>query len=201
MEKISWDQVAISIPYRAGQITEKRMQKITDELNAKDVKVSASIRNSTDVVVFMLDDKGAFVITPESLSYNLPNTEDRFGVSERDLMAIIDIMSLEDKNLYTINAQGTMPCEDSHNETREKFNQKHADILNEHEEVYGVGYRFLIRAEEYNGELKIEPLLSDCHRYYFQYIINTSEETTVNYLCDLAKSCLENDISSLMESL
>lgn len=201
MEKINWEQISISFQYRSGQITDKRIQKITEELKRAEIEVSASMRRDTGVVVFMLDKGCAFIITQESLSYNFPMIADRFSDVKKHLTAIMDIMSVEDRNAFVINAQGTTPGCDSHRETKEGFNSKHENVLNDYADIYGVGYRFLIKNQQYSGEFKIEPMLADNKKYYYQYLINTYNNFTLDDLCRLMESCLENDFEALRRVL
>lgn len=202
MEKISWDQVSISFQYKAGQITDKRVQKIIEELKKSEVIVNASVRPNRDVVIFLLDNNGgAFVITPDNLTYNLPNVEDKFSFTKKHLSVMMDIFGVEDKNIYVVNAQGSTTCVDSHAETRRIFNQKNNDVLEKFKDIYGVGYRFLIKNELYNGEFKIEPMVADNRKYYYQYMINTQFAITLDEMCAFVKECLENNFEPLREVL
>lgn len=202
MEKINWEQISISFQYRSGQITDKRIQKITEELKEAGIEINASVRRDPGVVVFVLDNKGcAFIITQDNLSYNLPVIEDRFSVAKKHLTAIMDIMSVEDQNAFVVNAQGITAGCDSHKETKDNFNLRHESVLDDYEDVYGVGYRFLIKNQQYTGEIKIEPMIVDNKKYYYQYLINTYDNFTLDDLCLLMESCLKNDFESLRKVL
>lgn len=202
MEKIKWEQISVSFQYKAGQLTDKRVQRIIEELKESNIIVNASVRPNNDVLILLLDNSGgAFVIAPDNLSYNLPSIEDKFSFVKKHLSAMMDILGVEDKNIYVVNAQGSTPCVNSHDETRETFSLKNKDVLDDYKDIYAVGYRFLIKNESYNGEFKIEPMVADSKKYYYQYIINTQSAITVDELCSFVKECLEKEFESLREVL
>lgn len=202
MENINWDNLSISLQYKAGQITDKKIDKILNELKEAGITVAAVVRPNPEITVFSLDDKGCmFIILPDSISYTIQNVPDRYSIAYQHLLKIMDLMSVEDQNMYVINIQGSSIGANSHAESKNRFNEEHRNILNQYDDIYGIGYRFLIKNELYSGELKIEPMVSDSTKYFHQYVINTLSNMHLKALIELIKVCVERDFDSLREVL
>lgn len=88
--------------------------------------------------------------------------------------AILNALLIDDENQYWISVEGTSDTEDSHVESRKLFEEKYAGL---DDEIFGVGYRFF--GERVFGAFKIEPLLSNKDRYYYQWILNKPEKGTL----------------------
>lgn len=202
MDKINWSQLSISFQYKSGQIGEKKVEKIVNELSALGITVDATIKPSPDVAIFMLANLGcSFIIMPENVAYSIPNIENRFEIAAQHLKAIMEVLAVEDGVIYVANVQGDTETENSHAESKKRFIQNHGEVLKSYPDIYGVGYRFLIKSELYSGELKIEPLITDCSKYYYQYVINALSTMGADEFCDLIKECLDNEYKPIREVL
>lgn len=205
MQKIIWNKVSISFQYNFGQITEKRIKKIVDEINGKGFNIIANLSPGPNVAILVEENnKSIVVINDNSITYNIMNIfeQNRNASANKNLHILFDALAVDDKNLFVVNAEGQGETENSHIESVNYFNEKnYVEKLDDN--IYGVGYRFLFRREYYNGEFKIEPMVQNSKYYYYQCIINITLPTTIDEVFILIdkelKICTEN-IELIMKS-
>nr|WP_295680342.1 hypothetical protein [uncultured Lachnoclostridium sp.]DAE03939.1 MAG TPA: hypothetical protein [Myoviridae sp. ct2cn10] len=195
----NWDKLSINFRYNVGQLTEKRLEKITNELKEKNINVNATLNpdSTSNVIVLILEDNGCvFIVTPDNIQYNTLNPMDK-ELCKKHMSAILDVFAAEELNTFLINAEGSSETLDSHSESVTSFNEKHNNVLSEHTYIYGIGYRFLVKKEYINGELKIEPMVSDKKKFYYQYIFNTINKVSIEQLFELYDTELTIDIDDI----
>ncbi len=186
-----------------GQFSEKKIESIINSLKESSFFGKASlITASSNTAVIALDvNKKSLLIEPQKITYAC-YLEDEFdkNIIQNQFEVILNTLLIDDFNQYLINLEGTLEAEDSHKNSRELYSEKYMPLK---EEIYGVGYRFLVKNSKLFGEFKIEPLVTDKNRYYFQWILNKSEYVTIaDMLLDVQEeiekdwSCCYNVIRS-----
>lgn len=176
-ENIKWNFVKISMPYVMGQLSEKMINHVINKLLGNGFAAKLVMWNPGTAVIMLEEDKKSLVIEPQQITYS-SKLEGTFECStlQSELEFILNVLLIDDKNQFLFNMEGISETQDSHTESRMLFEEKYMPL---DKEVYGVGYRFLIRNERLFGEFKIEPLVVDKVGYYYQWILNKSESVSI----------------------
>lgn len=190
MSNITWDKLSISFPYTFGQITEKRVNKTANMLNEAGIKIMATMLPSPGVCLYVQsENKGVIIISENSISYNI--TANEYNRMKKNLQIIADVFSVEDMIPYVINFEGESNSENTHINSVNMFNNKmNIELGNQ---IYGVGYRFLFKRDFYDGEYKVEPMIEDSSKMYFQLIINIPGSLTI----DEAFEVIEREVDEI----
>lgn len=188
---IKWNFMKISIPYVMGQMSEKKVEHILASLKENGFDAKLVMPNPSAAVIILEEDKKNLVIEPQQITYS-SKLEGVFAVSEiqTQFENILNALLIDDKNQYFLNMEGISETADSHTESRENFKEKYM-LLDD--EIYGVGYRFLIRNENMFGEFKIEPLVTDKRSYYYQWILNKAELVSIAEFLTYVNDEIEKD--------
>lgn len=168
MSRIDISQFSFNLIAQVGTVNDKKIEKLSKELFDKtDFKNYGKIPIG---VVFMSTSGENIIVRESGINY----TSLRKDVSSDNLKSAMDtikeVLMLEEENHLIIDIQGVSNTDNSYSETKEYFKCKMSDSMPE--DIYGIGYRFLVKNITGNGEIKIEPLVRDSHFYYYEYIMN-----------------------------
>ncbi len=117
------------------------------------------------------------MIEPQQITF-ISHLENGFNIEEIQCQfsSVLNALFIDDENQYLFNIEGISETENSHEESKEFYEEKYVPL---DDEICGVGYRFLVNDGRMFGEFKIEPLVSDKSKYYYQWILNKSEKGTI----------------------
>lgn len=190
--EIKWKNLKISIPYIMGQLSEKKVSSIVENLKENGFDNAKLIMaNPSAAAVSLEDNKKSLIIEPQQITYSM-QLEDEFPVEkiQSQFEAILNSLFIDDRNQFLFNIEGISETEDSHTDSKKHFEEKYMTL---DESIYGVGYRFLIKNEKLFGEFKIEPLVSDKAEYYYQWLLNKADLVTIaDVLADVKEELERN---------
>lgn len=188
MNSISISQFSFSLIAQVGTINDKKIEKLSKELFDKtDFKNYAKVPMG---VVFVSTSGENIAIKENSINYVSLKKDVSKDNLKLTLDTINEVLMLEEENHLTIDVQGVSNTKDSYGETREYFESKISDSMPE--DIYGIGYRFLVKNITGNGEIKIEPLVRDSHFYYYEYIMNYNNNINNRDVIDTVFKEVEN---------
>lgn len=186
MGKIKWNTVRVSVPYNMGKLNEKKLDILTEQLNSNGFAVNARINPPDGAAIFILcQGKDNLILASNQFTYINSAEENDFdwlGLKKK-IKLILDTLLIDDDLKYIFNFEGESVTTDSHKESCECYLEKYSDIP---EDVFGVGYRFLIKNENFKGEYKVEPMINDKKKCYYQLILNTINNNTLDYVIECA---------------
>lgn len=196
MIELKWNKLSITLKYNVGQLTEKRIERIINEFNDKEIDVKATFNpEDSEVIVFLLEECNCILmIKPDSITYTSLRPFET-ELNSKYLEIILDIFDVDEENKFTVNVEGNSETEDSHIESVTSFNKTHSNILDNYSQIFGVGYRFLIKNENIIGELRIEPFIADKSKYYYQYIFNIITSVSINQVYEIILKELKIDFN------
>lgn len=190
MEEINWNTVRITVPYNMGKLNEKKMDILTEQLNKNGFTVNARINSPDGAAVFILcQGKDNLILASNQFTYINSIEDNKFDWEslEKKIKLILDTLLIDDDLKYVFNFEGDSEAENSHEESRKQYIENNKSIS---EDIFGVGYRFLIKNENFEGEYKIEPMINDKKKYYYQLILNTLN----NGMIDHVIACVSREI-------
>lgn len=177
-ENIEWHDLRITIPYVMGQLSERKVLAIIESLRNNQFESAKPIMSDYNTaVISLVDGEKNLFIEPQQITF-ASHLEKVFDVNSLQFQfsSILNALLIDDENQYLINIEGTSETENSHAGSKQLFEEKY-ELLDD--EIYGVGYRFLVKGEKMFGEFKVEPLVSSEDKYYYQWILNRSERGTI----------------------
>ncbi len=177
-EGIEWHDLRITIPYVMGQLSERKVLAIVKSLKNNQFENAKPLMSDYHTaVISLVDGEKNLFIEAQQITF-ASHLKKVFDVKSLQLQfsSILDALLIDDENQYLINIEGTSDTEDSHGESKRLFEENYTHLDNE---IYGVGYRFLVKGEKVFGEFKVEPLVSGKDKYYYQWILNRSERGTI----------------------
>lgn len=188
---IKWSFLKVSIPYMVGQLSGKMLEHVINRLTENGFVARVVTANPSTAVIVLEEDKKSLVIEPQQITYSM-RLDGVFEHSaiQNDLEVLLNVLLIDDKNQYLFNIEGISETTNSHTESRVMFEEKYMPL---DEDIYGVGYRFLIKSEKLFGEFKIEPLVSDVKGYYYQWLLNKSESVSVAEVLNDVMNEIEKD--------
>jgi hypothetical protein len=187
--ELMFTQRSINIPVLVGQITQKKRTILNDILSGQ--MNFEGITEQPNVLCFFSSlNADQFVIYPDRIAYNKLGQGELNVTRIKELFnKVFDGLLLEENVNGLLDMQAISDTAKPHTETINVFNEKFEGMLSQ-DEVSGVGYRFLIdnKKEQYSGEFKIEPLIRDLSKNFYQYIISMNVKLySINELIDLFK--------------
>lgn len=189
--EIRWNIVRITVPYNIGNLNEKKIDVLITKLNENGMQVSARV-NSPNGVIFVLDEgKDNLILSSDQFTFisTVVNNEFKWNEKKEKIRVVLDTFLIDDSLKYVFNLEGNSDTEDSHYESCVAYSQNNkADVP---KDTFGVGYRFLIKNEEFQGEYKIEPMINDKSKWYYQLILNTNNNGTVEQIIENTKKEIE----------
>ena len=190
-KNIKWNFLKITIPYVMGQLSEKKLNYIVGNLNTKGFIAKINMIDPGMTVIALEEDKKRLIIESRQITYSTKLEGDLEQlVIQKQFESILDALLIDDKNQYFFNIEGISETQDSHTESRIVYEEKHMLL---EKDIYGVGYRFLIKNENLFGELKIEPLIADKSKYYYEWLLNKVENVSIAKLLADVKNEIEKD--------
>ena len=168
---IDVNQIAITLPVQLGELNKKK-QDIIFEKVLKNTKFENIATGPFGLLCYTKDGKENLVINIDRIAYNKSGNNIDASEIKNVFNKIFDVLLLDSNNFAIIDVQGIVKAQDSHKESLDQFNDKFNKVLDEYPDVYGVGYRFVTKTIESNGEFKVEPLLQNSSYYFCQKILN-----------------------------
>lgn len=177
-ENIKWCDLRITIPFVMGQLSEKKVSAILKNLRESQFENAKPVMAEFNVAaISLVDGKKNLLIEPQQITF-VSHLEEGFDVEavQCQFSSILNALFIDDENQYLFNIEGVSETENSHAGSKQLFEEKYMQL---DDEVCGVGYRFLLNDGRLFGEFKIEPLVTDKSRYYYQWVLNKSEKGTI----------------------
>ena len=181
-------QVSINLFVQVGELTEKKRARLI-----KQVKLGQAVNTPVGIGFINNENSENVIINPDRITYTkLGYYIDKEKVTLL-LNTLIDVLMLDEKNFALIDIQGLSDTDDSHTESINTFNNKFSDTLYKYGDIYGVGYRFLFKDENANGEIKIEPFIRDSSKYFYHYIENINEnKMNIDKIIEITDNAINN---------
>lgn len=190
---VNWTSIRITTPYNIGNIGEKKLEALTKQLLERKVQINAKV-NAPDGSIVLLANNGQqnIVFAPNQITYisSILSNDINYQAIKYDFQQILDALLIDDALQYVINLEGSSQTNNSHEESIQVFENKLGDLP---QEVYGVGYRFLIKDLDFNGEFKIEPMINNAGLYYYQFILNSIQVSNINSVMEAVKNEIEKN--------
>ncbi len=177
-ENIKWCDLRITIPFVMGQLSEKKVSAILKNLRESQFENAKPVMAEFNVAaISLVDGKKNLLIEPQQITF-VSHLEEGFDVEavQCQFSSVLNALFIDDENQYLFNIEGVSETENSHAGSKQLFEEKYMQL---DDEVCGVGYRFLLNDGRLFGEFKIEPLVTDKSRYYYQWVLNKSEKGTI----------------------
>lgn len=177
-ESIKWCDLRITIPFVMGQLSEKKVSAILKNLRESQFENAKPVMAEFNVAaISLVDGKKNLLIEPQQITF-VSHLEEGFDVEavQCQFSSVLNALFIDDENQYLFNIEGVSETENSHAGSKQLFEEKYMPL---DDEVCGVGYRFLLNDGRLFGEFKIEPLVTDKSRYYYQWVLNKSEKGTI----------------------
>lgn len=179
--EIRWNIVRITVPYNIGNLNEKKIDVLINKLNENGMQVSARV-NSPNGVIFVLDEgKDNLILSSDQFTFisTIGNNEFKWSEKKGKIKVVLDTFLIDDSLKYVFNLEGNSDAEDSHKESCDNYLQNNSGDVPK--DTFGVGYRYLIKNEDFQGEYKVEPMINDKSKWYYQLILNTNNNETVEH--------------------
>ena len=175
---IKWFDLKITIPYVIGQKKKKKVNSILETLQKNGFRNVTLVMANINAAAITLSPEGKnLLIEPQKICFSCHLNGIFNPVSiQAEYESILNSLLIDDQNQYLISIEGIEETANSHTESKYIFEKNFKDL---DEEVYGVGYRFLIKNKRLFGELKIEPYISDYTKYFYHWLLNKSENGTI----------------------
>lgn len=172
MSDIQITQITFAIQAQIGDLNDKKKGILADKIT-RSTRYKDALNSPFGFIFIAPQDNENLLINFDRVAYTKAGKEFDINQVTEALSIICETLLLEDEFFVTIDIQGISQTDNSQIETLKLFEANNCKGFSEsHPEVYGVGYRFLIKADDCNGELKIEPLIRDARNYFYQYIVN-----------------------------
>lgn len=186
MSKIILNQSVFSIAVDIEEFTMKKYNMIREVLKGYIIESMPL----TEMFQFKIDANEVVCITRKSINYYIGADQYNEERVNTIIKNIFEVLELNTEIFAVIDINGKTPAEDSFvqsvNEHKEKFG-------NQFENLRGVGYRYFLKGEKYDDDLKKEPLISDPNFFYHQLTRNFgTEKVTVDYMLDSLSEILKN---------
>ncbi|TGY91991.1 hypothetical protein E5329_19615 [Petralouisia muris] len=191
-EDIKWCDLRITIPYVMGQLSEKKLSAIIENLRESQFKNAKLIMSELHVAaISLVNGKKNLLIEPQQITF-ASHLEDGFDIEAIQLQfsTVLNALLIDDENQYLVNIEGISDTDNSHAESKQFFEEKFMPL---DDDICGVGYRFLVNSGELFGEFKIEPLVSDVGKYYYQWVLNKSEKGTIEDMLHDVQSNMDKE--------
>lgn len=189
---IKWENLRVTIPYVMGKLSEKKVSSIINDLRKNGFEqANLVMANPSAAAITLINNQKSLIIEPQHITYatKLEGEFDLVAI-QTQFESILNSLLIDDKNQYLFDIEGISEAEDSHTNSREIFGQKYVPL---DDEIYGVGYRFLIKNDKLFGEFKVEPHVSDETRYYYQWLLNKAEDVTIAEMLSDVKMEIEKN--------
>lgn len=192
---IIWNTVRLAMPCSIGDINDKKIDALVKVLNESNMPVNAKLRATDGSVVLIVaegNNKCNVVILPNQIAYisTIENNEVDFNKLFSTSKLILDSLFVEEVLKCAINFEGNSQTIDSHDESLTLFSSKFTNLPTD---VFGVGYRLLLKNNKFIGEYKIEPMIDNRDLYYYQLILNTINEKSLELTINDFKDEFENN--------
>lgn len=188
MENVDIKQSVISISALVGDLTSKKFEIIKEALN------EFILESNGNLQIFNFKTKQDYLITITQNSINFYFFNNKYNKEEIKEIAniILDKLMIDSNVQAFIDVQGQSETENSFNESANLYKEKHGESF---ENLFGVGYRYFIKGENYTDDLKKEPLLSNQNFFFYQLTRNfNTSKIPVNYIIDQLEN-IYNDIN------
>lgn len=180
---IKWNVVRITVPYNLGMLNDKKVEVLTQQLNENEIGVNARINGPDGSAVFVLcQGRDNLILAPNQFTYisSIDNNSFEWENLKNKIMVILDALLIDNNLKYVFNFEGSREAVDSHNDSCKQYTEKFGrDVPGD---VFGIGYRFLIKNENFEGDYKVEPLINDRSKWYYQLILNTINSSCIDYV-------------------
>lgn len=196
---VNWKSIRIVAPYNIGNMGEKKIDAITKSLKERNINITGKV-NTPDGMVVLLVDNGkqniAFLSNQIILISNIKPDGIEYEYLGNTFQYILDILLIDDNLKFVINLEGDTSTANSHEESKRTF-ENHFQGLPD--DIYGVGYRFLIKDEDFVGEFKIEPMLGNPQLFYYQLILNSVNDNKIKFTINQVKKEIEKAYESKLD--
>ncbi|WP_373845100.1 hypothetical protein [Clostridium sp.] len=166
MKNFNVTQISIVIPVEFGNVSEVRKAGL-DTILIKSKKFDVSILSPIGILYVKNSKNANLIISPNKITYTIGNStlDEEFGIV---LKEIYKKLILPEEITLSFNIRATNDSENSIEISRNIFDSKFNDVLKNISDIYGVGYRFFIKNNEIQCDIRMEPLLSDNSKYIHQ---------------------------------
>ena len=186
MSKIILNQCVFSISVDIGEFSQKKFNMIKEVLKGYTIEALPL----PEMLQFKIDENEIVCITRKSINYYIGADQfDRERVNGI-IKNIFEVLMLDPEVFAVIDIQGRTSAKNSFIESVSEYNEKFDDTF---ENLSGVGYRYFLKGEDYNDDLKKEPLIADNSFFYHQLTRNfNTTKVNVDRILDSLADMLTN---------
>lgn len=182
--EVRWNILRITVPYNIGNLNEKKIDVLINKLNENGMKVSARVNSPNGVIFVLGEGKDNLILSSDQFTFisTIGDNEFKWEEKKEKIKVVLDTFLIDDSLKYVFNVEGNSDTEDSHKESCTTYlKNSNGDIPRD---TFGVGYRFLIKNNDFQGEYKIEPMINDKRKWYYQLILNTNNNETLEHVIE-----------------
>lgn len=186
MNKIILKQCVFSISVDIGEFSLEKFNMIREVLKGYIIEAMPL----TEMFQFKIDENEIVCITRKSINYYIG--ADQFNKERVNgiIKNIFEVLMLDLEVFAVIDIQGKTSTEDSFIESTNEYREKFGDQF---ENLNGVGYRYFLKGENYDDDLKKEPLIADKGFFYHQLTRNfNSKKVNIDDILNSLNEALTN---------
>lgn len=186
MNKTEIKQSTISVSAQIGDLTEKKFAILSEAL--KDY----IIRSNGNIQAFNFTTKQNYSISITQNAVSLVILDNIYNKNEIKtiLYIILDKLMIDNQVFAMLDFQAQVETEDSFAESTNIYKEKYGDSF---DNLIGVGYRYLLKGDNFNDDLKKEPLISNEKFFYYQLTRNFNVvKISLDYIIEDFENIINN---------
>lgn len=145
-------------------------------------------RPNENIVIFKRGLDGLFV-APEQITYITQGNSSEVNIPEivESLKQAAELLEVSSRSAASIKFE-------ANEDKLEDIMAKSKELVNEASEILGaigVGFRFIINQEQFNGDVKIEPFIRDHQKLFYEVTLETNKVIDHSELTDIFNTMFE----------